>query len=257
MLGLVVVIAAVTLGNLPHASPTSYPQALAGTPTDAYGGASFASGAQAPDIAATPDLPYVANWASGDSDWGKWPNNDPDPNFTDPNFHVLNGELVSSWPNNISLSPPPTNPIIAPAKLGDQADYAVEARIKAPAIADCSLDTFHGAGFGFVVRATDDGNGYVVRVGAFHHVGNYVGDEACDQSGIGISDLSAGTGTRFAPDGDWHTYRVEAKGNTITLLVDGTRLTQITDNTFYKAGRVGLWSNQYQIEVQSFTVTAL
>jgi hypothetical protein len=52
-------------------------------------------------------------------------------------------------------------------------------------------------------------------------------------------------------------YRVEVRANTLRLLVDGARMVDATDNRYLSPGRVGLWSDQYQLEVRSFKVIAL
>jgi len=57
-------------------------------------------------------------------------------------------------------------------------------------------------------------------------------------------------GESFEPGGEWHTYRVEAKGNEIRLLVDGDVLAEVVDNKYLDGGQVRLWSNENtQVEV--------
>ena len=64
-------------------------------------------------------------------------------------------------------------------------------------------------------------------------------------------------GQVFNPGEGWHVYRVEAKGNTITLLIDGTIVAKATDNRYLSGSRTGLWSNEYQLEIRSSKVVAL
>src|SRR5215218_3417339 len=61
----------------------------------------------------------------------------------------------------------------------------------------------------------------------------------------------------FRPRTDWHLYRVEVRGNTLRVLIDGAFALSATDNTHLSRRKVGLWSNRSQISVRSFDVTAL
>jgi len=42
--------------------------------------------------------------------------------------------------------------------------------------------------------------------------------------------------------GEWHKLKVEVKGNKMEGYLDGEKLWAITDDTYQKAGKVGLWS---------------
>jgi hypothetical protein len=60
----------------------------------------------------------------------------------------------------------------------------------------------------------------------------------------------------FSPDpGTWHGYRVEVRGNGLTLNIDGAEVSSASDNTFLDGGRVGLWSDNAQIAVRSVVIT--
>jgi len=120
-------------------------------------------------------------------------------------------------------------PIFAPYRP-ELANYAVEADIRV--IED-------GDSFGVVVRVDDDGGGYAAGVGI--------------KGGQPFGGMSSG----FEPGKDWHTYRIEVRGNVFTLYIDGTFKGSLTNNRLLSAGRVGLWSNRYQLEVRSFKVIAL
>ena len=61
----------------------------------------------------------------------------------------------------------------------------------------------------------------------------------------------------FKPHAAWHTYRVEVKGNTITVRIDGGVVFQVTDNKYLAAGRIGLWSDRCQISVRNFKIILL
>jgi hypothetical protein len=57
---------------------------------------------------------------------------------------------------------------------------------------------------------------------------------------------------------DWHTYRLEARGNNLKLFIDGALRMEMTDNQHLSSGRVGLFSwYSAQINVRSFKVIAV
>jgi len=64
-------------------------------------------------------------------------------------------------------------------------------------------------------------------------------------------------GQNFTPDKDWHTYRLEADGNTVRFLIDGAVYATITDNKYLSGGIVGLNCRGSQIEVGAFSVLRL
>jgi hypothetical protein len=55
---------------------------------------------------------------------------------------------------------------------------------------------------------------------------------------------------------EWQTFRVETKGNTIKLLVNGAIVLEAQDNRNISGGKIGLWSDDAQVNVRSFRVTA-
>ena len=58
-------------------------------------------------------------------------------------------------------------------------------------------------------------------------------------------------------DNLWHTYRVEAQGNTIRLFIDKNLRFEKQDNRYRSGGQAGLWNVATQITVRSFKVIAL
>jgi hypothetical protein len=44
------------------------------------------------------------------------------------------------------------------------------------------------------------------------------------------------------PAGEWHTLRITMTGNQIDCYLDGKKYLQAKDNTFSRAGKIGLWS---------------
>lgn len=144
----------------------------------------------------------------------------------------------------------------APVTLDGVANYAVDADMLLVSYANSAL-----ASFGVVVRATGSNDGY----GAGHCAAG--GLYSCGQKASsewsaviwGVDDQSAAMGaTPFRPGTDWHHYRVEVRGNTLTLIVDDSLvLGPVTDNRYLRGGRVGLWSNSVQVSVRNFGVAAL
>jgi hypothetical protein len=45
------------------------------------------------------------------------------------------------------------------------------------------------------------------------------------------------------PAGKWHTIKIKHVGNHIECFLDGKKYLDVRDNTFQKAGKVGLWTN--------------
>src|SRR5207247_5977057 len=122
--------------------------------------------------------------------------------------------------------------IVAPYTLGNIINYAVEVKIKVDRYDDSSC-------FGVVVR-NEGTTGYAVGI-------------TCDSlqpSTIQItSDLTGLNGNVLAQksfnlDNIWHTYRIEVKGTTIKLFIDGNTkpILNTIDNEFLSdGGQVGLW----------------
>jgi hypothetical protein len=88
---------------------------------------------------------------------------------------------------------------------------------------------------GLVFRLKDANNYYVVRANSLE--GNYR-----------LYHVIAGKRQQFAganfniPSGEWHELRVECVGNKITCYYDGETKIESTDDTFKKAGKIGLWT---------------
>ena len=61
----------------------------------------------------------------------------------------------------------------------------------------------------------------------------------------------------FSTGGKYHLYRVEARGNTVKLSIDGAQYVQLTDNKYLDGVEVGLWSLHDEMSVRSFKVIAL
>ena len=177
---------------------------------------------------------YQADWSSGLNGW---------PGLY--GWKVLNGMLLNDGSNNDR-----TNWIAAPYEPGvaDIADYAVEAEIQLVTEPSCVT-------FGVVAREKYQAG---VRLAwnpfpCTHEMSYVYGDEAM----IGLVEGGDIAAIDYTRDMEWHTYRVEVKGNTIKLLIDGASIVETADNRYLTGGKVGLWSADGQVSVRSFRVIAL
>ena len=171
---------------------------------------------------------YQADWSQGANGWAglfgwSW----------------LNGQLLNDGSNSSNR-----NWIPAPRDPG-QNDYAVEAEIQL---------TSTGSGcpsFGVVARAASTTQGF--------QGGPNSQNGFCDGPQIKLWTLSGQelTVRQFSAGNGWHTYRLEARANSLRLLVDGVELIAVSDNRYLTGGQVGLWSSGDQIAVRSFKVVAL
>jgi hypothetical protein len=177
-------------------------------------------------------LPYVADWSSGMGGWAG-----------PSDWKTLGGMLLNDGSGEYSVF----QPIFAPPPKLDS-DYAVEAEIR--------VIQGGGSSFGIVVRADGNGGGYAAGVGSGWNGTSGISDL---RGWWGTSDLNGRLkeGKIFDPEATWHMYRVEVRGNVITLMVGQTVLAIVSDNKYLAGGTVGLWCNQYQLEVRSFKVTSL
>ena len=172
---------------------------------------------------------YEADWSSGLNGW---------PGIY--GWKVLGGALLNDGTNGEK-----TNWVAAPYEpgLADVSDYAVEAEIQLVAEPGCVT-------FGVVAR---DMYQVGIRLAWNPFYCNY-GDEAMIRL-VGSGDPIAAMA--YTRDMEWHTYRVEVKGNTIKLVIDGASIVETADNRYLTGGKVGLWSVNGQISVRSFKVIAL
>ncbi len=131
------------------------------------------------------------------------------------------------------------NNVIAPVRASGP-DYAVEAEIQLLKVADQIMFGLSVRDGGFIGQAYYDGMG---------NPRTYIGTKANDQ---------VGKTSTFAPGaGIWHAYRMEVKGNSIRLLIDGNPVCEGLDNRYLTGGTVGIWDSKAQILVRSFKITAL
>ena len=72
--------------------------------------------------------------------------------------------------------------------------------------------------------------------------------------GFADSELAA---SGFVLDSNWHTYRLEVRGNTVKLFFERAEVARAVDNRALEPGTVGIYCAGGQINVRSFKVIAL
>lgn len=96
---------------------------------------------------------------------------------------------------------------------------------------------------GVLWRAMDKDNYYVARANALED--NVVLYKTVNgkRSPLDIVGRKVGYGVKAkVTPNEWHTLRVEFKGDTFTVKLDGKELFKVQDATFTDAGKVGLWT---------------
>jgi hypothetical protein len=167
---------------------------------------------------------YQAHWSNGMDGW-----------VGNSDWQVLNGMLVNT--GKPEGGDPPT--VLAPYPPQTR-NYAIEAQVQYVA------DQYGYYDFAFYVRSPEAGQGYDAEISWER------GATLCiDFCGDPLRQAP------FNPGSRWHTYRVEAKDNTIRLLIDGGVVFSASSLTYLDPGRIGLYSNGSQLNIRSFKVIAL
>jgi hypothetical protein len=215
--------ASVTLQPSPTPSPeaptaTSTPEPPTATPTPTL------------TPMPTPEVLYQADWSQGMNGWvgsQSWKHV--------PNMVVNDGTIDK-----------PLAVIVAPYHP-DTIDYAVEADILVPR-------TGCGTSFGILARKEKKGfygGGIRWDCGRSVHIFAIQNPGTNDEYG---DFLAQGD---FDPGTDWHTYRLEVKGNEIKLIIDGSPIAVTPSNRYITPGEVGVWSESLEISVRNFKVIKL
>jgi 3-keto-disaccharide hydrolase len=96
---------------------------------------------------------------------------------------------------------------------------------------------------GLVWRARDANNYYVVRANALEDNVVLYKTAGGTRIPLEIVGRSGGYGVDVpVPPAQWHSLRVEFKGNRFKVLYNGRQLFEVEDSTFPDAGKVGLWT---------------
>lgn len=191
-----------------------------------------------PEPTATP-LPaagtvlYEADTSGG---FEEWPNSG--------GWQTVSGMLVNDGSSEISSFMP------APYQVG-LPDYAVEVEMQW---------IREGETFGIVVRGVDDG-GYWIGGTSSCASGRWLVVWGGPAQALGCPGRERNALPEsfidFGIDNQWHTYRIEVRGNLIRVSVDGTLLLETSDNRYLSSGQVGVWSQGAQVNIRRFSVIAL
>jgi hypothetical protein len=104
-------------------------------------------------------------------------------------------------------------------------------------------------GGGIVWRYRDNRNYYIARMNPLEN--NYRVYKVVGGKRI---QLDTKEGLKV-PVNEWHTLKIEMKGDRIECYLDGRKMLEATDSTFTGAGKVGLWSKaDAQTRFDNFTV---
>jgi hypothetical protein len=141
------------------------------------------------------------------------------------------------------------------------AAYAIEARIQMVAWKDSGVS--ENKGFGILVRAKKAVDPTGETAGLLAGVGR--GFMGCDgvfsQAVFATADTDLTSlktkNAAFRPGPGWHSYRVEARGRSLTLVIDGKVRNSLTTSKYADGNRFGLFSLSTQIRVESFQVLRL
>jgi hypothetical protein len=90
-------------------------------------------------------------------------------------------------------------------------------------------------GGGIVWRYQDANNYYVARMNPLEDNFRVYKVVAGKRTELESADVKV-------PTGEWHTIRIEMKGDAIECYLDGKKHLAVKDTTFKDAGKVGLWS---------------
>jgi hypothetical protein len=88
---------------------------------------------------------------------------------------------------------------------------------------------------GVIWRAKDADNYYIARANALE-------DNVTIYHTINGSRVAFKNVNHKVKSGGWHTLRVEFQGNHFTVVFDGEKVIEATDDSFSEAGRVGVWT---------------
>ena len=104
-------------------------------------------------------------------------------------------------------------------------------------------------GGGFVWRYQDNNNYYICRM-------NPLEDNFRLYKVVAGKRIQLATSDAKVPAGEWHTIKINAKGEQIECSLDGKKHLEAKDDAFKQAGKVGLWSKaDAQTHFDSFTVS--
>lgn len=224
-------------GNTPITAPTDTPTSLP-TDTPTTDPNVTPTPTTVPTVQTTPGaVLYTADWSSGMNGWAG-----------SADWKVLNGALLNDGSNGNSANGPT---IVPPYQLEGINDYAIEAKVQV-----VSYQNNYPV-FGFAIRGTTVNNSWQGYQNALGYLDAASNNSTCNTR-IYTNDMNNPlVNAPFDPAKSVHTYRFEAKGNTLKFYIDGGSVLQVVDNQFLGGAQVGLWCYHVELSVTSFKITAL
>ena len=168
-----------------------------------------------------------------------------------PGWQVRQNVLLNTGTSSWNATSGPT--IIAPCDVSSAAEWAstniaVQTTIRVTGVQA-------NACFGMTIRGTPTFSGWQgYKLG----VGTCLG--ALDEVRVTGPDYLHDTQAKevaFHPGSSVHTYRIEIVDTTIMFSIDGKLLLTTTDTRFLYGLEIGLWSQNTQLKVTSYTVTGI
>ncbi len=168
-----------------------------------------------------------------------------------PGWQVRQNALLNTGTGSWNATGGPT--IIAPCDVSSASEWAstniaVQTTIRVTGVQA-------NACFGMTIRGTLTFSGWQgYKLG----VGTCLG--ALDEVRVTGPDYLRDTQAKevaFSPGSSVHTYRVEIEDTAIKVFIDGKLLLATTDTRYLTGLEIGLWSQNTQLTVTSFTVTGI
>ncbi len=176
---------------------------------------------------------------NGADNWSGWKGT--------PDWKISNGMLINdgsgtSTPNCSWADPS----IVAPIDISTSS-FAGEAKIQVT-----SLGNIFGISVGGFDQNGTDSNGNAEGWNVWNgYAVESSGPDVCLAHAPGAANP-----VNFDPGTDWHTYRVEVKGQHAKLFIDNSKIIE-SDHIDFFGGKVGLFSDNTQLNVSNFNVFAI
>jgi hypothetical protein len=177
---------------------------------------------------------YQANWSKGLGDWKG-----------DANWSVVDGQLQARTAGTTTIRVPyqPASPF-----------YAIETRVRI-------VQVLKNVDNAFTIFADDsaDGDGYQGGINTLAVRQPDLPPPGFAQIAPDHLDVSAGfQQIDYVPATNWHVYRVEVRGNTVSLSIDGATVSTGTSREkALTTSALGLKCTGFVLRISSYRVTAL
>jgi hypothetical protein len=142
-------------------------------------------------------------------------------------WSVVKDETAPSKPNVLKQSGVATYPVCIKDDTSLK-DGFVEVKFKA-------VSGKEDQAGGLIWRCKDPNNYYIARANALE-------DNVCIYYTVNGRRTEKKRSSVKVSSNEWHTLRVDFRGNHFTVTFDGKKAIEWDDNTFKEAGKVGLWT---------------